>query len=225
MERYFDAFLYLANWGTRQLMFRLPREVLDAETAKEKDALLARVVSGEGAAVQALLSRRFRRACGGTEPVAATRTAAELWKTAGDRKAAREKAEEEHRREQQAHEAAVKAAAYARRLDELATGQEAAWERVSTLIETKSPRDYDIAVTLLSDLRALAERRGETAAFTSRFCALREQHQRKPSRRGRPGGARRSSDVPGRPVARLLYGLSGLDGRAGRSAAGSDRRR
>jgi hypothetical protein len=33
MERYFDAFLYLANWGTRQLMFRLPREVLDAETA------------------------------------------------------------------------------------------------------------------------------------------------------------------------------------------------
>src|ERR1700751_3116542 len=33
MERYFDAFLYLANWGTRQLMFRLPREVLNAETA------------------------------------------------------------------------------------------------------------------------------------------------------------------------------------------------
>jgi hypothetical protein len=33
MERYFDAFLYLANWGTRQLMFRLPREVLDTETA------------------------------------------------------------------------------------------------------------------------------------------------------------------------------------------------
>ena len=25
MERYFDAFLYLANWGTRRLMFRLPR--------------------------------------------------------------------------------------------------------------------------------------------------------------------------------------------------------
>jgi hypothetical protein len=25
MERYFDAFLYLANWGTRRLMFRFPR--------------------------------------------------------------------------------------------------------------------------------------------------------------------------------------------------------
>ncbi len=34
MERYFDAFLYLANWGTRRLMFRLPRALLDAEVAR-----------------------------------------------------------------------------------------------------------------------------------------------------------------------------------------------
>jgi hypothetical protein len=34
MERYFDAFLYLANWGTRQLMFRLPRGTLDEKTAE-----------------------------------------------------------------------------------------------------------------------------------------------------------------------------------------------
>ncbi|MGP7996688.1 MAG: hypothetical protein ACLPKI_05045 [Streptosporangiaceae bacterium] len=33
VERYFDAFLYLANWGTRRLMFRLPPGVLDPETA------------------------------------------------------------------------------------------------------------------------------------------------------------------------------------------------
>ncbi len=35
MERYFDAFLYLANWGTRRLMFRLPRAFLDAEVARQ----------------------------------------------------------------------------------------------------------------------------------------------------------------------------------------------
>jgi hypothetical protein len=35
MERYFDAFLYLANWGTRQLMFRLPRRLLDLAVAKQ----------------------------------------------------------------------------------------------------------------------------------------------------------------------------------------------
>lgn len=33
MERYFDAFLYLANWGTRVLQFRLPSEVLDPDLA------------------------------------------------------------------------------------------------------------------------------------------------------------------------------------------------
>lgn len=35
MEKYFDAFLYLANWGTHELCFRLPRRVLDLETAKQ----------------------------------------------------------------------------------------------------------------------------------------------------------------------------------------------
>src|SRR5271167_2327483 len=34
MERYFDAFLYLANWGTRRLMFRFPRALLDADVAR-----------------------------------------------------------------------------------------------------------------------------------------------------------------------------------------------
>ncbi len=33
MERYFDAHLYFANWGTRVLMFRLPVGLLDTDTA------------------------------------------------------------------------------------------------------------------------------------------------------------------------------------------------
>jgi hypothetical protein len=32
---YFDAFLYLANWGTRHLMFRVPRATLDTEYAAQ----------------------------------------------------------------------------------------------------------------------------------------------------------------------------------------------
>ncbi|MEW6745108.1 MAG: hypothetical protein AB1486_20325 [Planctomycetota bacterium] len=35
MEKYFDAFLYLANWGTHELMLRLPRSVLPLKTAKK----------------------------------------------------------------------------------------------------------------------------------------------------------------------------------------------
>lgn len=31
MASHFDAFLYLSNWGTRQLMFRLPSSVLDVD--------------------------------------------------------------------------------------------------------------------------------------------------------------------------------------------------
>ena len=317
MERYFDAFLYLANWGTRHLMFRLPHDVLDLEVAegycytdaaslidsgdhlvvslfadrdsedywdepggqlgamvqarselaagdlrllylawllaiqsdevddedteppvpaglgdlsaalqaiaeflgidedliavaagaspdiapeddgklaewiasiaeKEKDRLLAMVAEGEGAQVQALLLRRSRGNAGGSNsrPVS-TRTAAELWKAAGDRKVAREKAAEQRRSEQQAREAAAKEAAYAKRLDELAPQTEAAWKQAAEMIETKSPRDYDQAVALLSDLYALARRQGDSASFTERFLALRAQHARKPSLQGR----------------------------------------
>jgi hypothetical protein len=34
VERYFDAFLYLANWGTRELMVRLPVRLVDPETVQ-----------------------------------------------------------------------------------------------------------------------------------------------------------------------------------------------
>ncbi|HEY2265342.1 MAG TPA: hypothetical protein VGI96_22140 [Streptosporangiaceae bacterium] len=34
LEEYFDAYLYAANWGTRELAFRLPRALLDAEIAR-----------------------------------------------------------------------------------------------------------------------------------------------------------------------------------------------
>ncbi|HEY3080538.1 MAG TPA: hypothetical protein VGM69_11630 [Chloroflexota bacterium] len=34
MERYFDAFVYVANWGTHRLMLRLPRRLLDPRVAR-----------------------------------------------------------------------------------------------------------------------------------------------------------------------------------------------
>jgi hypothetical protein len=34
MERYFDAFVYVANWGMRRFMLRLPRAVLDPATVE-----------------------------------------------------------------------------------------------------------------------------------------------------------------------------------------------
>jgi hypothetical protein len=310
LEQYFDAFLYLANWGTRQVMFRLPRGVLDPETARqycatdsaslteteshvilslyidqeepddywdepggqlaamvqarselatgdlrllylswllalqsdevdyeateppvpaglgdlsaglqavvdffgidedliavaaassppieeprglaewiaslpaeEKDALLARVAAGEGAPVEALLLRRFR-AASGSPPAAPGRTAAELWEAAADRKDARVKALKERQRKEEARKAKAQAAAYAKRLDQLAAREEEAWAKVAELIETRKPRDYDLAVSLLRDLQALADRQEDSAAFRKRFLELRARHDRKPT--------------------------------------------
>jgi len=35
MTRYFDAFVYVANWGTRRFMLRLPRRLVDLETFRK----------------------------------------------------------------------------------------------------------------------------------------------------------------------------------------------
>jgi hypothetical protein len=317
MERHFDAFLYLANWGTRRLMFRLPRALLDAEVARqychtdaasviqtsdhvivslyldrdpdnywveaddrlapmvqarsdlatgdlrllylgwllgaqwadqdeedamddteppvpaglgdlsaslraiadfleidkdlmavaaetsppleepandglaewitevpaaEKDTLLTMVADGEGAQVQALLLRRFRGSdTGTTGRSGSVRTATGLRAAAESRVADRKKAEEQRRREEQARKAAAKAAAFARRLDDLAAEGEAPWKQVDEMIATKKTSEYDRAVALLCDLRALARRQGEEAALAKRVLDLRAQYP------GRPG--------------------------------------
>jgi hypothetical protein len=326
MERYFDAFCYLANWGTRRLMFRFPRALLDAETARqychtdaasvtatddhviislyvdresdgdwvegdgqlatmvqaradlaagdlrllylawllsiqwldeddednedeieppvpaglghlssplqaiaefleinedliavaagasppagepsddglaewvaslpatEKDSFLTMVADGKGALVQALLLRRFRTdaadAAGPASHSSPGRTAAELLEAAETRAQEREKAEEQRRREEQARKAAASAAAYAKRLDDLAATGEAAWKQVNDMIATKKTSEYDQAVALLRDLRALAERQGgaETAAFKKRVLNLRAQYSTRPGLQSR----------------------------------------
>ena len=45
MEKYFDAFLYLANWGTRRFMLRFPKRLLDAKA-------LAAFCTGESASLK-----------------------------------------------------------------------------------------------------------------------------------------------------------------------------
>jgi hypothetical protein len=167
-------------------------EWVAALSAAEKDELLTRTAAGEGAQVQALLLRRFRTASG-TPPATPGRTAAELWEAAADRKDARVKAIEQRRREEEARQAAAQAAARAKRLDRLATRTEEAWAKVAEWIETRRPSDYDLAVSLLRDLRALAEREGYSDTFSKQFAELRARHERKPSlqerfdRAGLPG--------------------------------------
>jgi hypothetical protein len=148
-----------------------------------KDELLGRVASGESAQVQALLLRQFRESVP-RQPAAASapaRTAGELRDAAAAYKAEIAKAVAERRRAEAAEKEVKKAAAYAKHLDDLSAREASAWMRAAALIETKNQRDYDTAVTLLCDLRALAERNGSLGVFTKRIDDLRRQHQRKPS--------------------------------------------
>ena len=49
------------------------------------------------------------------------------------------------------------------------------------MIATRKPAEYDAAITLLTDLQALAERVERDHTFTVRTTALRHTHAHKPS--------------------------------------------
>jgi hypothetical protein len=127
------------------------------------------------------LLRRFRGDTNPAIPVPARRTVADLLDHAArrradhDRRLAVQRADDAARREQAHREVRE------RRLDELADAEDAAWSRVEAMIATRKPAEYDAAVTLLTDLQALAEREDRYDTFTVRTIALRQTHARKPS--------------------------------------------
>jgi hypothetical protein len=150
---------------------------LDAE---ERVALLSRVARGDGT-VGAELMRRFRQhvpAHSATLPL----------RTAGALRARAEVLAEQRRGVLLAREAKERlrrereqTAARDRHLNTLGKRQAAAWQQVEALVITKRPGDYDTAVTLLQDLRAIGERKGRRVEVIERIRALRERHAKKPS--------------------------------------------
>jgi hypothetical protein len=158
----------LAAWVTR-----LP--------VAEKNRLLGRVVRGDAARVRMELLRRFRGATAPTIPVPPRRTVADLLDDTARRRADRERRLAAQRAEDEARREKARAQARERGLDELACEEDAAWSRVDAMIATRRPAEYDAAVTLLSDLRALAEREHRHHTFTVRTTALRQTHAHKPS--------------------------------------------
>lgn len=150
---------------------------LDAE---EQVALLSRVARGE-AGVGAELMCRFRRHA--TRP-----TKPQTLRTAGTLRARAQELAEQRRKGVVAREAKERlrrereqAAARERHLNRLARRQAEAWRRFDALVDTKRPGDYDVAVTLLKDLREVGERKGRSAEVIERIRALHEAHARKPS--------------------------------------------
>jgi uncharacterized Zn finger protein len=109
------------------------------------------------------------------------RTAGELLAGAELISAEQQGLADEHAATERARQEAAAAFAREQRLDALAADPERAWRRVDELIATKKPREYDEAVALLVDLKALGERDGLRKAFRGRMHQLRQEHARKPS--------------------------------------------
>jgi hypothetical protein len=147
--------------------------------AKRKDTLLLKVAQDDAAQVRRELLRGF----GGDTPsqVDGERTVAALLDAAAVRRHAREQREAALRAEEQARLDHERKLARERYLDRLAEDLEGTWARVEASIATKKPHEYDQAVDLLRNLRALAIRDDHPATFTERFTRLRERHQSKPS--------------------------------------------
>ncbi|MDQ7805157.1 hypothetical protein Q5425_15530 [Amycolatopsis sp. A133] len=154
--------------------------VPDLPTA-EKNRLLVRVLLGEGARVRMELLRCYRGDTAPAVPLPARRTVADLLDAAARRRGDHERCAARQRAEEEARWQQARSLARERRLDRLAEEGDAAWSRVDALIATRKPADYDAAVALLTDLRALADREDLDNTFALRTTALRQTHARKPS--------------------------------------------
>jgi hypothetical protein len=158
----------LAAWVTR-----LPID--------DKNRLLERVVRGEVARVRMEMLRHFRGDSAPAIPFPTSRTVADLLDDAARRRADRQRGQAARRAEAEVRRELARALARAQRLDKLAAEEDISWSRVDALIDTRKPAEYDAAVTLLTDLRALAEREDRYEKFTMHTIALRQTHARKSS--------------------------------------------
>jgi hypothetical protein len=178
-----------AQASTAMADIRLSRDEVRAWVAGlptgEKDDILAGLIVDEDLTLATELLHRFLKrrdhAGRGSDVPAARRTVGELLRAAQARTEerrqakARKRAEEAERRKR---EAAIARAKY---LDEIASREPQLWTRIDNLIATKQPNRYDEAVSLLVDLRDLAQRDGRDRQFRSRLEAIYLAHARKPS--------------------------------------------
>lgn len=150
--------------------------------AADKDTLLLEAALGTAPSPGPHLLARYRATTvpaprGGTAP----RSAAELLDLAHARRTERRERERVARAAAERNRARAAAEAREAHLDRLARDVEQAWQDVDDLIARKNAGAYDSAVALLTDLREMEARAGDTADFDRRVGELRVVHRGKPS--------------------------------------------
>ncbi len=154
-------------------------------SAAEKNEILLQLTKGNSPEIRAELLQRFDQArTNWRQPDPnrrSLRTIGELLAAAKARaEERRRRAAERDAKERERHERA-QAIAREKHLSALAKREASAWQKVDILIATKRPTDYDVAVTLLKDLRDVGVWRKRVGTFEKRIGQLRERHASRPS--------------------------------------------
>ena len=143
---------------------------------REKAELLLRVVDGD-TYVAAELRSRVRKM---NPASAAHRTAGALRTRAQEIREARELAEAERHEAERRRQAAEAEKARRTRLKILKQrGASSVWREIEEGIERRNPTGYDSAISLLSDLQALAVEEGNQDDFDRRLGSVRARHEKK----------------------------------------------
>lgn len=159
-----------AEWKTR----------LAGMSPRDKDDVLLRLLQGDPH-VGPELRRRLAAPSPDPRPHDEPRTVAALLDAARARAAEREQLAAAQRASRAAAREKAAAAARSRHLDALAAEGEAAWERVDTLIRATKPKEYDQAVSLLTDLRDLAARQDRRRDAEHRIRQIRATYPNRPA--------------------------------------------
>ncbi len=145
--------------------------------AVEKDTLIVALMRGDEPHLGSQLLRRYH---GGPELDTTTtgdrRTVGQLLEAAQERREHRARLAAEERERQRAKQERNAATARQHRLDALAREGDRAWQRVVAFVDARKVKDYDAAVSLLSELRDLSDRAGNREAFTSKLRQLTQRY-------------------------------------------------
>ena len=151
------------------------RKALAVIPEREKIELLLRVIDGDCYAGAELRSRLRRKS-----PAPAThRTAGTLRMRAQEIREERERADAERREAERRRQAAEAEKARRVRLKALKQRGASVWREIEDRIERRNPAGYDQAMSVLSDLQALAVEEGSQDDFNSRVGSIRARHDKK----------------------------------------------
>lgn len=155
----------------------------------DKNAWLRRLVERNEPHLGLELRQRFQQettaASGPAAISAGERTVSALIAAAADHREIRERREAEHEARERARREQVAAAEREAYLAGLPGSEDALWQRVEALIESKQSTKYNQAVQLITDLHDLSARSKTTQAFDTRLRQLLSQYGRRPSLRKR----------------------------------------